>query len=64
MSKEMWHLRMSKLDARYAGAFPDWYDDRGHMAVFEDKIIIAHPEHPPHYWKDGKWFEIKEEIDR
>jgi hypothetical protein len=55
---------MSKLDARYAGAFPDWYDDRGRMTTFKDMIVIVHPEHPPHYWEDGKWFELKEEIDR
>lgn len=40
---------------------PDWFDKQGSMAIMGGVIIIAHPEHPPHFWNtlEKRWDEIR-----
>lgn len=40
--------------------FPDWFDDKGRMAMVGDTILIIHPNYPPHKWNASLkvWEEI------
>ena len=54
---------MMKDYAKALAELPEWYGvqamDEVKIATFGDAVILSHPSHPPIYWRDGKWSELK-----
>jgi len=37
---------------------PEGYDERTRIAFCGDSILIAHPEHPPYCFRNGRWVRV------